>query len=241
MSSTTMRSRDLERDERPADSPLVQRITHVRLAGKDGTVTTPDGCWDLVFLRLRGRVVALQTGLITRPVKLGFASGDEYLCISFKPGVFMPRLPGDQMLDRGVQRPTVSRRAFWMDGDTMEIPTFQNAEGLVTRLARQGLLQRDEIVEGVLTGSPRAISPRSVQRHFLRATGMTRKAFEQIQRANRAVDLLRQGRAAVDVALELGYADQPHLVRSLKRTMGQTPGEIARAARRNDSAPARRI
>ena len=222
----------LELDERPADSPFVQRITHVRFAGTGGGVTTPDGCWDLVFLRMRGCVVALQTGLITRPVHLGFASGDEYLCISFKPGVFMPRLPGDQMLDRGVVRPIVSPRSFWMDGDAMEIPSFQNAEGLVARLARQGMLRRDEIVEGVLTGSPRAITPRTVQRHFLRTTGMTRKAFEQIQRANRAVDLLRQGRAAVDVAMDLGYADQPHLVRSLKRTMGQTPGEIARAARR---------
>ena len=222
----------LEQDERLADSPFVQRITQVRFAGVDGGVTTPDGCWDLVFLRMRGQVVALQTGLITRPVNLGFSRGDEYLCISFKPGVFMPRLPGDQMLDRGILRPIVSRRAFWMDGDTMEIPSFQNAEGLVSRLARQGVLRRDEIVAGVLAGSPRAITPRSVQRHFLRAMGMTRKAFEQIQRANRAVELLRQGRAAVEVAMELGYADQPHLVRSLKRTMGQTPGEIARAARR---------
>jgi hypothetical protein len=219
----------LERDERPADSPFVQRITNVRFAGVGGGVTRPDGCWDLVFLRLRGRVVALQTGLITRPVDLGFASGDEYLCISFKPGVFMPRLPGDQMLDRGLQRPIVSRREFWMDGDRLEIPSFQNAEGLVARLARQGLLQRDEIVHGVLTGAPRAITPRSVQRHFLRTTGLTRKAFQQIQRANQAVELLRKGRPAVQVALDLGYADQPHLIRSLKRIMGQTPGEIARA------------
>ena len=45
------------------------------------------------------------------------------------------------------------------------------------------------------------------------------------------MELLGQGRRAVDVALDLGYADQPHLTRSLKAIMGKTPGEIAAAPR----------
>ena len=94
---------------------------------------------------------------------------------------------------------------------------------MVDRLVRRELIVRDEIVGGVVEGRPWAISPRSVQRHFLQATGMTAKRLQQIQRARQAMELLQAGRRAVDVALELGYADQPHLTRLLKAIMGKTP------------------
>ena len=111
-----------------------------------------------------------------------------------------------------------------MDQEQLEIPTFDNAEGLVERLVARGLLVRDEIVEGVVDGKPRAVTPRSMQRHFLRALGMTAKQLAQIERACRAVELLGQGRRVIDVALELGYADQAHMTRALKVLVGRTPG-----------------
>ena len=226
----------VRREERASDSPLVARITHVRYGRDTRDVTTPDGCWDIVVMTVGGRVQMLQTGVITRPVALDYQAGDEYLAISFKPGVFRPRLPGERMVDRGhllpSEVPRSSPGSFWLEQDRLEIPTFENAEGMVDRLVRRELIVRDDIVEGVVEGRPRAISPRSVQRHFLQALGMTAKHLEQIQRARRAVELLAQGRRAVDVALDLGYADQPHLTRSLKAIIGKTPGEIARATRR---------
>ncbi len=216
------------RDVRVSDSPLVERVTHVRFGTAWRGVTTPDGCWDLVVRRVGGRLELLQTGVITRPVELAYDAGDEYLSISFKPGVFMPRLPGRRMIDRGLLRPTPSSRTFRLEQDELEIPTFDNAEGLVDRLVRRELIVRDEIVSGVVDGHPRAIHPRSVQRHFLEAMGMTAKRLQQIRRACEAIDLLAQGKRAVDVALELGYSDQSHLTRALKAIMGKTPGEVAR-------------
>jgi helix-turn-helix protein len=212
---------------RASDSRLVERITRVRFDRNWRGVTTPDGCWDLVVRRVGGRIELLQTGLITRPVELAYAAGDEYLSISFKPGVFMPRLPGKRMVDRGLLRPTPSPRTFWIEQDQLEIPTFDNAEGLVDRLVRRELIVRDEIVEGVVEGRPRAIHPRSVQRHFLDAMGMTAKRLEQIRRACRAIEQLREGKRVVDVAVELGYSDQSHMTRVLKTIMGKTPGQIA--------------
>jgi hypothetical protein len=216
------------RRTRGSDSAFIGRIAHVAYAEKVDDVTTPDGCWDLVVQRRAGKITMLQTGIITKPVVLPYDAGDEYICISFKPGVFMPRTPGVEMRDRGLVLPTTSPRAFWLQGETLEIPTFENAEGLVARLIRHGLIVRDDIVEGLAEGRPKAASPRSVQRHFLHALGITAKGLTQILRACRAVDLLQRGRAAADVAADLGYADQPHLNRSLKRLMGRTPGEIAR-------------
>lgn len=216
------------RDVRPSDSPLVQRITWVRFEAAWQGTTRPDGCWDLIVRRVKGRVELLQTGLITRPVQLAYDAGDEYLSISFKPGVFMPRAPGNKMVDRGVLRPTPSARTFRLENDVLEIPSFDNVEAMVDRLVRDDLIVRDEIVEGVVEGHARAIHPRSVQRHFLQAMGLTAKRLEQIQRAGRALDLLRAGRRPADVANELGYSDQAHLTRSLKSIMGTTPGEVAR-------------
>lgn len=222
----------LIRQERGADSAWVERVTRVVFDGQDRDVTTPDGCWDIVVMRHQGRVSVLQTGIITRPVALDFSCGDEYVCISFKPGVFMPATPGDRMVDRAFLRPTAGDRSFWFDGDRLEIPSFENAEGLVGRLTRRSALVRDEIVAGVADGEPRAISERSVQRHFQLSMGVTAKRFEQIRRARRAVELLERGTAVAAVAHELGYSDQAHLTRALKAIVGRTPGAIARQVRR---------
>lgn len=219
------------RQARASDSPLVERITQVTYDGPVQEWSTPDGCWDIVVMQRAGRTTVLQTGLISRPVLLANDAGNSYLAISFKPGVFAAKTPGSDMLDRGVVRPLVSARSFAMDNDAFEVPSFENAEGLVDRLVRRGVLVRNELVEGAATGRPRAISPRSMQRHFLATLGMTPKQFSQIQRACRAVDLLGQGTAPATVAAELGYSDQPHLTRSLKTIMGRTPGDITRTAR----------
>jgi len=47
----------------------------------------------------------------------------------------------------------------------------------------------------------------------------------------RAAELLCRGVSLLDVAGQAGYADQPHLTRSLKRFVGQTPSQIATSAR----------
>lgn len=218
----------IRRTQRSADSDLVERITHVVYDGAAGDVTTPDGCWDIVFRKRRGVSQVLQTGLITRPIALDYESGDAYLSISFKPGVFMPMLPGERMLDRAFFRPSGGARSFWLDGDTMEIPTFENAEAFVGRLLRRGLLTRDETVSRALDGNPAMLSRRTVQRHFRRVLGITPKALQVVLRAQRALELLRGGWRVAEVVYELGYADQAHLTRSLKALMGSTPAAVAR-------------
>lgn len=216
------------RESRASDSPLVERITQVVYDARTEEWVTPDGCWDIVVLQKRGATIVLQTGLISRPVRLENDPGDSYMAISFKPGVFARSTPGSTMVNRGLVRPLVSARAFGMDRERLEIPTFDNAESMVEQLVQRELLARDELVETAAQGQARAISPRSLQRHFLAALGLTPKQFAQIKRACHAVDLLRRGVAPAEVALDAGYSDQPHLTRSLKAIMGQTPGELLR-------------
>ncbi len=53
-------------------------------------------------------------------------------------------------------------------------------------------------------------------------------AARQIERARYATLLLKRGDSIAAATHDAGYFDQPHLTRSLKRLIGQTPAELLR-------------
>jgi len=59
-----------------------------------------------------------------------------------------------------------------------------------------------------------------------RHVGMGPKAVARVLRFQRALRLLRDGRALADVAYDCGFADQPHLNREFRTLGGSTPGEV---------------
>ena len=61
------------------------------------------------------------------------------------------------------------------------------------------------------------------------------KAVARVLRFERALRLLREGRALADVAYDCGFADQPHLNREFRALGGSTPGEVTKV---QDGAPA---
>lgn len=209
-------------------SPLVQRVTRTVFAGSGEALMQPDGCWDFAFIRNRHGVAALRTGLTTRTVALDHEEGDEVLTISFRADAFMPLMPGERMLDEGVRLERIGKDRFWLGSEVIEIPTAESVGDFVARLSRTEIVDSNPLVASIVDGQPKAMTERTMQRHFLKTTGLTYKAFTQIERAQKAVALLQQGRTAADVAFALGYADQPHMIRSLRAIMGQTPGQIAR-------------
>jgi len=72
------------------------------------------------------------------------------------------------------------------------------------------------------------MSSRTVRHRFLRATGLSQSHVHQIERAERAAALLQQSVTILDTVYEVGYFDQPHLTRSLKRWIGYTPVQLIR-------------
>jgi AraC-like DNA-binding protein len=219
-----------QRRHRRAECALVREIRHV-VYGADATdSSTPDGGWDLVFMRRSGRLQVLQTGVITKPVNLGYAPGDEYLAITFRPGVFMPKVAAHTMVDRGVLLGSPAAGRFHVGAETLEVPTFDNAESMVSRLVARGVLALDDVVDDALQGRSKVVEPRTVQRHVERAVGVTAKQLSIIYRAQDAARMLAQGTPAAAVAAQLGYSDQSHMTRSLKHLLGSTPAQIARRA-----------
>lgn len=224
---------DFAFDTKPANSSFVEMIWYTR-SESAGTFTSSAACnWELVFVTFNGKTTVAARGPETKASEADYPADAEFFGITFKLGAFMPHLPIKPLLDRrDAILPEASRNSFWLHGSVWERPTFENADVFVSRLIRQGLLVRDTVVEAALQGCPPDMSIRSLQYRFLRATGLTHKLIQQIERARRATALLEQGIPILDAAFELGYFDQAHLTHSLKRFVGKTPAQIARASAR---------
>ena len=77
-------------------------------------------------------------------------------------------------------------------------------------------------------------SRRHLAARWRRDVGMGPKAVARVLRFQRALRLLREGRALADVAYDCGFADQPHLNREFRALGGSTPGEVTNV---QDAAP----
>ena len=111
----------------------------------------------------------------------------------------------------------------------MAIPKLRDADTFVAKLVREEVLTADPVVDAVLAGRMHVetVTARTLRHCFAHATGLSPKHIQQVEHAQRAAALLRHGVSILDTAHELGYYDQPHLTRSLKRWVGHTPREIA--------------
>jgi hypothetical protein len=160
--------------DRASDSPLVERIwrCHSERAGTFLSVAASH-C-EMVLTRHRGTTMLTLRGPETRATTIDCPADGEWLGIRFSLGTFLTRYPAARLIDRrDVNLPTVNGRSFWLQGSAWGYPDFENAESLVTRLLRAGLLVRDPVVSAALRGEWQALSRRITQRHFLQATGMT--------------------------------------------------------------------
>jgi AraC-like DNA-binding protein len=219
-------------EDRLSELPCVERVwrAHNERAGEFLSVGAA-GC-ELVVSRYRDQTFLTVRGPETRMTATDCPAEGEWVGIRFKLGTFLPQFPPTLLSDRrDVTLPDASTRSFWLNGSAWEYPTFENADTFVARLLKNGVAVRDRTVEGIVCGELGAGSLRSAQRHFLRATGITHAAFRTIERARYATNLLREGASIADVVHLAGYFDQPHLTRSLKYLIGQTPTEIARGTR----------
>jgi len=219
-------------EDRPSDSPFVERIWRCHSEGTDPFRSIAASRCELVVSKLEGKVTMTVRGPETRATPQGDCPGDgEWLGILLKLGTFLPHLPTRTLVDTGVDLPAVSKKSFWLNGSVWQIPDYDNADTFVDWLVRQGLLARDPVVDAALQGHVEDRSTSTIQRRFLRATGLTQGAVRQIERARYATQLLQQGVSILDTVLEAGYFDQPHLTRSLKYLIGQTPAQIRENSR----------
>ena len=217
-------------EQRRSDSPYVEAVTHGRTESDGSTVRPAESRWHMVVIRQDGGARALAVGPLTGAGVASWTSGAEILWIRFALGTFMPHMPARSLLDAEMVLPDATSKSFWLAGSAWPFPDHENVEAFVERLVREGVLARDPVVGATSTGRPQqGLSPRTLRHRFLRATGLAQGAVLQVERANRAAALLRQGVLIPDVVHQEGYFDQSHMTRSLKRWVGRTPARIATA------------
>jgi Helix-turn-helix domain len=221
---------------RSSDSSFVQAIWRTQSEGTGSFISPAAIHWDMLLMRYRGKTTFTLQGPETKATRASVPADAEWLGITFKLGTFMPDLLPIRLVDRhDVNLPEATDKSFWLYGSTWELPTYENADTFVNRLVRVGLLVRDPLVDDVMHAVnsplryPLNLSTRALQYRFRRATGLTHKTVQEIQRARQAAMLLEQGCPILDTVYQFGYFDQSHLTNSLRRYIGQTPAQISRA------------
>jgi AraC-like DNA-binding protein len=217
-------------DNRPSDSTFVESIWRTQSESAGTFTSVAVSHWEMVVTKQLGITTLTVRGPETKATPSPIPQDAEFFGITFKLGTFMPYLPVTHLVDDALNLPDARSNAFWLNGSAWQFPDFENADTFVERLVREGLLVREPVVEAALQGQLVGLSLRSVQRRFLRATGLTHGTVFQIERARQAAALLEQGISILDTVDQAGYADQAHLTRSLRRFFGQTPAQMLRGS-----------
>jgi hypothetical protein len=209
-------------------SDVIERIWRTPGVPDRAMISVAVPHWQIVFVKTPDGVTsAFARGPETRATIVEIPRGVEFVGIEFKLGTFMPALGFETLVD--VSRPldVASNSRVDFAGSSWEIPNFENAEDFVARLVEGGAVVRDPIVEQTMLRKHVAVTERSVQRRFLRATGLTYATIRQIERAERTVALLNAGMPILDAVESAGYSDQAHMTRSFQRFLGKSPGRLA--------------
>jgi len=102
---------------------------------------------------------------------------------------------------------------------TISRPRFESAVDEI--IHSRGQVRVNEVASRI------GLSSRQLEREFRSRAGLAPKAFARIMRFQNLLRLVGEGtlREWTSLALEGGYADQPHMVREFRDMAGQSPTE----------------
>lgn len=219
----------IEFDHRESHSPHVERIWRSRSRQGGFFLSMAESSIEFVFTRLPEFSAVTLRGPVSKGVLVECPPNGEWLAVRFRLGTYLPQIPTATLIDhQNIQLPMLPDGRFWFSSQAWEIPSYDNAENFVARLARAGVIARSHATDAAIEGDCGRMSLRSVQRHFRHVTGMTLSSYQQIERARHAAALLMDGSSVLDATFDAGYFDQAHLTRSVKQLIGTTPARLAR-------------
>ncbi|MFI5895842.1 helix-turn-helix domain-containing protein [Actinoplanes sp. NPDC051513] len=197
---------------------LVDRVWRTRSDAEDTMTSAARTCSHLILVRTRGRLLASLRGPETRATTTPVPPDAEFLGVRFALGTVIRPHPAASLLDRSVPLPVTDSGRIVIGGEDWEAPTYENVERFVRRLQDAGLLTRSRLGE--------EHARRTLQRRYRAITGLSPTAVTQIDRANAAATMLRDGLDWRAVVATLRYFDQAHLAHALRRYVGHTAREL---------------
>jgi len=190
---------------------------------------------------VRGRSSRLLVGTgwtvaaMTRPGGLGaFLGGaaSEYTGRVVPLGAAIG-VPGAALLQRVTAEPDEAARAGLLAAALERAVRPERAGPARQVAAAARLAETDRAVRRLADlSSLTGLGPRTLQRMFLHYAGVSPMWVIRRYRLLDAAEAVREGAVVswAEVAAELGYADQAHLIRDFRTAIGQTPAAYAEAA-----------
>jgi len=203
----------------------------------------PDGCADILFTELGGRVALEAVGPMTGWRDFAVPDGQSLVGVRFRPGTWtgVLRTPGDrvrdlvipledlwgrgarELLDRmGAARSGRDRVALLAAALPPSAPPAPLERALAWLEDRRG---RAEI--GGLARQA-GLSPRQFRRLCVERSGLAPKFLARVLRFRHAARLTRAASSFAVLALECGYYDQAHCINEFRALSGRTPASFAR-------------
>jgi AraC-like DNA-binding protein len=240
-------------------APCAALRTHVAcywtIASNDlaGHRVLPDGCMDLLF-DLSGAAAATSSliGTMTEAIVTSAVERERLLGVRFRPGEAFAfvGVPAGEATDRVVPLGDALGRVA--DELSDELVTAPDAPARLAILDRRLLALRERArpadsrvrraVARILDSPARArvawlardlgVGERQLERTFVERVGIGPKAFARVARLQALVARMSvvDARASwATLAADVGYADQAHMIRDVKRLAGVTPAILARA------------
>nr|BFE81809.1 helix-turn-helix domain-containing protein [Planobispora longispora] len=210
------------------DASIVDRVWRTRSDVEDTMTSAARTCRHLILSRTRGRLLAGLRGPETRATTAPVSPDAEFLGVRFALGTVLRPHPAASAIDGYVPFPVTDSGRIVIGGQDWEAPTYENVEHFVRRLQDAGLLVRSRLADQEHAAEHPKASPteRTLQRRYRAITGLSRTAVTQIDRANAAATMLRDGHDWRTVVETLGYFDQAHLAHALRRYVGRTAREL---------------
>jgi AraC-like DNA-binding protein len=169
---------------------------------------------------MQGHLFASLRGPETKATTAPVPPNAEFLGIRLTLGTVLRPHPAASIVDGNVRFPVTDSGRIVIGGHDWEAPTYENVEQFVRRLRDEGLLVRPRLeVEENVAGH---LTKRTLQRQYRAFTGLSQIAVTQIDRANAAATMLRDGLGWPRVVEALGYFDQAHLAHAMRRYVGHS-------------------
>jgi len=191
------------------------------------TRVIPDGCADVIL----DHGGAFVVGTMTRPLEAQTSPG--MFGIRFRPGraALALRAPLTSLTDARVPLRDITRHFPAIDPQRIDnvekslrslladVEPDRRVDAAVGALVRSGGRATIERV-----AAEAGVSRQHLARAFAYHVGVSPKTFARVMRFRRALALARRGNQVwADLAVELGYFDQSHLIAEFREFAGETP------------------
>ena len=193
---------------------ILETWSHNRDAQSNALVV-PDGCRDIIFEEsASGNVACFISPLVQSAYEVQIPAGVKMQGFRLQPGTTID----EDALFSCITAPAFQpfAQSDWVDTVCYLKPSVKEALlGLRMEYEDLGTLSKNLGVSG-----------RTLQRHVKKETGQAPSFWVGLVRARRCAKMILRGEPLVEAAMSVGYSDQPHMTRELKRWFNCTPAMI---------------